>query len=1178
MPKLVQHVVFSILLVGVATAPQATAQKIPHGQSKPPGPALTPEEAVKKMSVPAGFSVEVVASEPDIVNPVAMTFDERGRAWITESLEYPRRSPGKGRDRVKVLEDTDNDGKMDKFTIFADGLNIPSGIAVGWGGVWVANSPDLLFMQDTDGDGKADTSKVVLTGFGRTDTHELPNSLTWGPDGYLYGLNGVFNYSDVSYGKDNPNYKEGQSSRKFTCAMFRINPRTWEFEIFCEGTSNPWGIAFNPAGDAFISACVIDHLWHLAEDGYYHRQGGPYPPFTWKLGSIVEHKHQKAAYCGITYFDSDVYPAEYNNRLMMGNIHGNCVNVDVLEDKGSSYFAKPNDDFLSANDAWFMPVVQKVGPDGCLWVLDWYDRYHCYQDANRDPEGIDRLKGRLYRVRYKDAPRAGKFDLWKETNRQLLKRLESGNVYFRNTVQRVLAERLANNPDPDVRDILRAIVLDKPLGAVLKKLVLDENKQLLESGLEWTRANPRARMHALWALAGTGKLSPDFHMELLNHSEARIRSWGVRIAGNMGAVAKEVSAKVQGLCEDSNPRVLLQAAAAINKIEGADKVRGLFDVLNAAGNDKVIPRVVWQNLHPHISSDAAGFLARLQNVGTTADGFFPRLVDRVLAEPSVGPNQIAELLKALIENKQRIEARALFKLIAERAQTGQFSDAEIAGLRQSLKPAFWKVIDQTPTSVLEFDALCAAASLGNTDEAGRLRTWFASYEAGESYRLRALAAMVQAGTHDLDEAVTLVEKNKIGPEFSGRILAILGRSTDAKLASSLLDSYPALSPEVKPQAIELLTSRTAWSRELMAAIDAKKISPSDLNSTQVRKLFANPDMKLRELVTKQWGSLRTKRDPAREELINRMRRLIRTTKGDPMKGIPVYDKLCGQCHKMYGKGQEVGPDITLNGRNSFEQLLSNVFDPSLVIGASYQGTTVVTEDGKVVSGLLVEDSPQRVILKVQGGKQEVIPRDSIDEVSKSELSLMPEGIEKLISEQEIVDLFAYLTLDKPPTDPAARRLPGAGLIELEETKDAAKFPTMVAAMLPGFTTSESGHDGVAIIPNHEGRAAVRVHPVSPDRPNTIEGRFLIPESGKTSLKLSLGRHPKGNWEIVVKVNGDVIRKTPITANTAPKSWRDLTIDLSKYAGSNVRISLEAHDMGRWYYEFAYYARAELITE
>ncbi len=405
---------------------------IPHGQSKMPGRPVSPEEAVRRMTVPDGFHVEIVAAEPDIVNPVAMAFDERGRIWIAESVEYPRSSAGPGRDRIKILEDSDGDGRADKFTVFADGLNIPSGLAIGYGGVWVANSPDILFLQDTDGDDHVDKTEVVVTGFGRDDTHELPNSLTWGPDGYLYGLNGVFNPAHV---------KQGDREFDFTCAMFRIDPRSRRFELFAEGTSNPWGIAFDPLGNAFVSACVIDHLWHLAETGYYIRQGGPYPPFTWPIGSIVNHQHQQAAYCGLNYFDSDAYPEAYRDRMYMGNIHGNCLNVDRLTRRGSTYLAEGEADFLTANDSWFMPVAQKTGPDGCLYVLDWYDRYHCYQDARRDPEGIDRLKGRLYRIRYGASPRAAPMNLRSESDDQLLARLQSPNLFIRQTAQRLLAER-----------------------------------------------------------------------------------------------------------------------------------------------------------------------------------------------------------------------------------------------------------------------------------------------------------------------------------------------------------------------------------------------------------------------------------------------------------------------------------------------------------------------------------------------------------------------------------------------------------------------------------------------------------------------------------------------------------------------------------------------------------------
>ncbi|MDX1962769.1 MAG: hypothetical protein SFX18_06425 [Pirellulales bacterium] len=578
----------------------------PHGQDTVPGPALSPAEAIAKMTVPPGFSVEVVASEPDLVNPVAMTIDERGRFWVTESLEYPRREPGAGKDRVKILEDTDADGKVDKTTIFAEGLNIPSGVAVGHGGVWVANAPDLLFMQDTNGDDKADKVEVIVTGFGRDDTHELPNSLTWGPDGWLYGINGVFNNSHIHYPEGSPHHKADHPGWKFTCAIFRVHPRTREFQVWCEGTSNPWGIAWDNHGSLFISACVIDHLWHLTESGYYQRQGGPYPPFTWAMRSIVDHKHQKAAYCGIHYFDSDAYPEQYREKLYMGNIHGNCLNSDHIEQRGSTYFGTPLPDFLSANDAWFMPVVQKTGPDGCLYVLDWYDRYHCYQDANRDPGGIDRLRGRLYRIRYEQTPRAGVFDLSRDSDEQLIARLQSPNVYYRDIAQRILSERQSKTALP-----------------ILEKLVQDE------------KLPGKYRMHALWAILGAGQLSEQMLDYLLRQDNPALRAWGVRAAGDQGEVSAAALAIITELAQKSPPEVLIQVAIAAKKLKGANPIKLLFDVLVSAEEDEHLQQIVWHNLHPLLGKNSKEFMAlvKTRDLKTTPGlkKLMPRVTERILA-------------------------------------------------------------------------------------------------------------------------------------------------------------------------------------------------------------------------------------------------------------------------------------------------------------------------------------------------------------------------------------------------------------------------------------------------------------------------------------------------------------------------------------------------------------------
>ncbi len=711
--------------------PPQGKNQIPYGQSSMPGPPLTPQQALQKMVIPEGFQVELVAAEPTLINPVAMCFDEKGRIWVTESIEYPRRSPGPGKDRVKVLESSKGDGNYDKMTVVIEGLNIPSGIAVGHGGVWVANSPDMLFYPFQDPkqrDLRLGKPEVVVSGFGRSDTHELPNSLTWGPDGWLYGFNGVFNPSHIKHrGKE----------FNFTCALFRIHPRTRDFEVFCEGTSNPWGIAFDGEGSAFVSACVIDHLWHLVQTGYYHRQGGPYPPFTWKIESIVKHKHQKAAYCGLCWFDSDAYPPAYREKLYMGNIHGNCINADELTRSGSTYLAKPRPDFLTANDAWFMPVAQKVGPDGLLYVLDWYDRYHCYQDAQRDPAGIDRLNGRLYRVRYKTSAPATTFDLGAESDDRLIDRLGDANIFYRETAQRLLTERLLQPPAKD-----RQATADK-----LADLVIQVG------------ASRKARLHALWTLVSAGPLPGRLLLRLADDDDPTFRAWAVRAAGNSRKLEDAVLNRLLGLTKDNSPDVLLQWAIAATKIEGegVEPMPVLLTVLSQAQNDKLIPHIVWQNLHPLLETQSTKFL---DAVSSTHDpnlaSLLPRAVDRMLAVPNNDPAVFAGLVKTLLDKKESGVAQKVVTVLADRVRTGEIPAAKIPAFRAAMRPVLAGMLQRPEDNAIHRAAAILAVSLKDGAGTGPVRKLFLANDVPDADRIKALDALIFSGDEAVQDLVAKV--------------------------------------------------------------------------------------------------------------------------------------------------------------------------------------------------------------------------------------------------------------------------------------------------------------------------------------------------------------------------------------------------------------------------------------
>ena len=853
----------------------------------------------------------------------------------------------------------------------------------------------------------------------------------------------MFNHSSVTYPKSNPNYTADQQPFDFTCAVYRIHPVTREFQVFAEGMSNQWGIAYNTEGEMFLSACVIDHLWHVTQTGYYIRQGGPYPPHTWPMKSIVDYTHQKAAYCGIHWSDTDGWPEEWRNVLFMGNIHGNCVNTDALEPNGATYQGVKKPDFLTANDVWFMPVAQKTGPDGSLYVLDWYDRYHCYQDANRDPEGVDRGHGRLYRVRYGDAPRWSG-DLAEESDERLIDLLDGPNEWVRDTARRLLTERLAevpSQPDAQARDQRSGSPEDPSLA---RRAGIDDLVSSLSS-LVSSDAPRRQRLGALYALVGGG-LSVDEAWRLADHlaghADPAFRVWGVRCVTEHvltrpapdvdGSGRDRLLGFLVRAAGDADPAVRRQAAVAAGEAVRAEAglippVRGVWRAILAgtsgpdAGDDPLLPRLVWANLQPQLDrfpgQTVEDLTASLSTPGTGAAlaPILPRVIDKLLGTGLRTDPRFARLIDTVLKGdgvSDAVRADTL-ALLGDRVRGGAADDAERTALRSTLADTLRTLIDEGSDAV-RFRAVILAAGLGLEPGTSIARERLADAGVNVYGRQAFAEALVAAGDESVLDAVAAALADADTPgELRGGLVEAVGRIDSPRVADVLLAAWDRLPADLRPKVSEQLTRRGAWAHALLDAISAGTIPKDSLNLTQIRRLLASPAEEIVNQTRSIYGTVREGRDPGREQVIAEVERVLANREGDAVRGKTVFTRVCGQCHKLYGEGAEVGPDLTNNGRNDFRQLLSNVYDPNLVIGAAYRAHTVVTEDGRVLSGLLVEDGAERVVLKVQGGKQEVIPRSAILDESVAALSLMPEGLEKQMTPEQTADLFAYLRTDGP---------------------------------------------------------------------------------------------------------------------------------------------------------------------
>jgi putative heme-binding domain-containing protein len=488
----------------------------------------------------------------------------------------------------------------------------------------------------------------------------------------------------------------------------------------------------------------------------------------------------------------------------------------------------------------------------------------------------------------------------------------------------------------------------------------------------------------------------------------------VRAAGGQKDLDAAVREKALALCHDTSADVRLQVAIVARRLAGARGLTVMLETL-AGGDDpsELLPRIVWRNLEPALaaqSGELVGWMSlRSRPLNPAMEEIVARSFDRLLAGPGKA-DAAFDLVAAITE---RPDTRVglvgrCFETFLDRALSGEVPRPVIARFRQRFASVLAELSNSSGPQAAPAVAL---ATMGGDPPAAKQAARMVLDPNGERLsRQRLFRALVTADADAaLATAAELLSPRREDPDaVLTDVLASLSRGTGPDIARSVIATYPELRPAVRPQALDLLTSRKTWAASLLAAIQSKKIAAAEVNANQIRKILAFGDPSLTRAAQALWGHVRSERNPDREQLIAKMRLALAGGPATPTAGAKVFERVCGQCHKLNGVGNEVGPDLTGVGRANLDQLLSNLLDPNLVIGRDYQATIVAVDDGQVVTGLLVEDSPTRVVLKVAGGKLEVFPRDRVEETRRSEVSLMPEDLEKQVTEQEFRDLIAYL--------------------------------------------------------------------------------------------------------------------------------------------------------------------------
>ncbi|HQU42795.1 MAG TPA: c-type cytochrome [Pirellulales bacterium] len=976
----------------------------------PRTPPLEPAAALKSFETRPGFEMQLIAAEPLVTDPVAMVYDENGLAYVAEMSDYPytdkttdkpfvERTMDRPIGRVRILEDTDADGDFDRGTIFAEAFSWPTGLALWKGGVFVAATPDIWYLKDTDGDHRADVRQKVFTGFRKFNVQAVMNNLVWGLDHRIYGA-GSSNGGQIRPA-DRPDAKPWLLARN----DFRFDPRhcgsgASGFELISGGarfgnTFDDWGNRFicnirNPVEHVVLPGRylarnpylpVVSALHDAAESGDALPVYRISPPEAWRVvraarmvaeanpatpRSETNAEGYFTSSSGLTIYRGAAYPREFYGNALLGEVAGNLVHRQVLSPDGVTFRAGRGDDhteFVRSRDNWFRPVNYVNAPDGTLHILDMYRETieHPWSIPDDIKAELDlesgRDRGRIYRLAPVGFQPPAPPKLGEASDAELVSQLENPNSWWRETAQRLLFERQPHEAVPPLRKLLK------------------ESK------------NPLARLHALWSLEGLSALSDDDLALALADAASGVREHAVRIAEPRLPQAPPLAERVIELADDDEIRVRFQVAFTLGELirSPADedvRARASVALATIARRDGAD---LW--VRTAVLSSANESAARL---------LLELLADKDFVMGSEAPPLVRDLATVLGARNKPAEIAPVMEAFAKLGpKAAGVASPLIVGLGNGLKRSGKKLADVVPAGS------ASAHRIHHLYESAQ--TLAADSTAASDPRLAAIELLATADFSRSRETLAALLAPREPQSLQMAAIRALSGYADAEVAPLLLKNYSALTPGVRGEVIQALLARADRIGPLLDAVEARRVPSADIPPARRTLLVQHGDAAIRTRAGRLLAADTKRRNVALAEYQSALK-----LSADLGRGQAVFQRECQACHRLGERGHNVGPNLLSVRNRTPAEVLANVLDPNREVAPNFQEYIVLLDEGRTITGIISEETATSVTLRRAEGIAETVLRQNIEEISGTGRSLMPEGFEKKIAPQEMADLVAYL--------------------------------------------------------------------------------------------------------------------------------------------------------------------------